>query len=71
MPRSLRVAFAPGKGRPWSVVQMTSVSSRRPRALTASRIAPTPWSSERALAAKAAMSRRVSGVSGTPGGTAT
>ena len=40
------------------------VLSARPRESTASSIAPTPWSSERALSLNAAMSRRVSGVSG-------
>ena len=31
MPRSNRVALAPGKAMPWSVVQMTSVFSTRPK----------------------------------------
>ena len=68
MPRSVSVVFAPGKARPWSVVQMTSVSSARPSASSSSSTAPIPASSERALALKAAMSARVSGVSGRLGG---
>ncbi len=71
MPRSVSVALAPGKGMPWSVVQITSVSSSRPRASSSSSTAPMPASSERALALKAAMSRRISEVSGSPGGGAT
>ena len=71
MPRSVSVALAPGKAIPWSVVQMTSVSSRRPRASSSSSTAPMPASSERALALNAAMSRRISGVSGRFGGGAT
>ena len=70
MPRSVRVALAPGKGIPWSVVQMTRVSSLRPRASSSSSTAPMPASRERALALKAAMSRRISGVSGRCAGTA-
>ena len=64
MPRSNRVALAPGKAMPWSVVQITSVFSTRPKSWRAWRTAPIPWSSERALALNAAMSRRVTGVSG-------
>ena len=46
MPRSVSVAFAPGKASPWSVVRITSVLS----SAIASSTVPTPWSSERALA---------------------
>ena len=56
MPRSLIVAFAPGNAMPWSVVQMTSVLRARPVSSSASSTAPTPRSSERALAVNAAMS---------------
>ena len=61
---AVSVAFAPGKARPWSVVQTISVRSVSPKSWSALSTAPTPWSSERALALKAAMSRRVAGVSG-------
>ncbi len=71
MPRSVSVVFAPGNAIPWSVVQITRVSSRSPRASISSSTAPTPASRERALALNAAMSRRVSGVSGRFGGGAT
>ena len=65
MPRSVIVAFAPGKAMPWSVVQITSVLLGEARvASSASSTAPTPRSSERALAMNAAMSARVSTVSG-------
>jgi hypothetical protein len=67
-PLSWRVALAPGKARPWSVVQMTSVFSASPSASRASSTAPTPRSRDRALSWNAAMSRRVSGVSGRFGG---
>ena len=42
MPRSVSVVFAPGNAIPWSVVQITSVSSRSPRASISSSTAPTP-----------------------------
>ena len=63
--------MAPGKASPWSVVQITSVLSRIPMSSMASSTMPTPASSERALALNAAMSRRISGVSGMCDGTAT
>jgi hypothetical protein len=50
MPRSNSVAFAPGNARPWSVVKMTSVSSTSRCSSSACSTAPTPWSSDRALA---------------------
>ena len=68
MPRSTSDALAPGKGSPWSVVRTTSVSSVRSCSSSALSTAPTPWSSERALALKEAMSRRTSAVSGRFGG---
>jgi hypothetical protein len=49
-PRSVSVAFAPGKASPWSVVRITIVSSERSCSSSAFITAPTPWSSERALA---------------------
>ena len=68
VPRSYRVAFAPGKARPWSVVQMIRVRSASPVECRPLRTAPIPWSSERALALNAAMSWRVCEVSGRFGG---
>ena len=50
MPRSSRLALAVGKARPWSVVQITSVLRSSPVSCSVFRTAPTPWSSERALA---------------------
>jgi hypothetical protein len=46
------------------VVRITIVSSERSCSSSAFITAPTPWSSERALALYEAMSRRVSAVSG-------
>ena len=71
MPRSVSVVFAPGNAMPWSVVQITSVSSARPRSSSAPSTVPMPSSSERALATNAAMSDRVCGVSGRFGGGST
>ena len=68
MPRSVSVVLAPGKAMPWSVVQITSVSSARPSSSSAPSTMPTPSSSERALATNAAMSAGSPAVSGRFGG---
>ena len=49
---------------PWSVVKITSVFSRSGEESSSLSTMPTPWSSERALALKAATSARTSGASG-------
>ena len=51
------------------MVTTTNVSSASPASSSPCRTAPTPWSSERALALNEAMSARVAAVSGScPGG---